>query len=67
MLLPKRVKYRRVHRGRLKGKATRGNFVSHGEFGLMATAPSASARVLTCWKYLLFSRSVKPASSVFAA
>ena len=28
MLLPKRVKYRRVHRGRLKGKAMRGNFVS---------------------------------------
>ena len=40
MLLPKRVKYRRVHRGRMKGKATRGNFVSHGEFGLMATEPS---------------------------
>ena len=28
MLMPKRVKYRRVHRGRLKGTATRGNFVS---------------------------------------
>ena len=41
MLLPKRVKYRRVHRGRMKGKAMRGNFVSHGEFGLMATEP--------CW------------------
>ena len=40
MLLPKRVKYRRVHRGRLKGKAMRGNFVSNGEFGLMATEPS---------------------------
>ncbi len=40
MLLPKRVKYRRVHRGRLTGKATRGNFVSNGEFGLMATEPS---------------------------
>ena len=40
MLLPKRVKYRRVHRGRMKGKAMRGNFVSHGEFGLMATEPS---------------------------
>ena len=40
MLLPKRVKYRRVHRGRMTGKATRGNFVSHGEFGLMATEPS---------------------------
>ena len=40
MLLPKRVKYRRVHRGRMKGKATRGNTVSYGEFGLMATEPS---------------------------
>ena len=40
MLLPKRVKYRRVHRGRLKGKAMRGNTVSNGEWGLMATEPS---------------------------
>ena len=40
MLLPKRVKYRRVHRGRMKGKALRGNFVSHGEFGLQATEPA---------------------------
>ena len=41
MLLPKRVKYRRVHRGRLTGKATRGNVVTYGEYGLMATEP--------CW------------------
>ncbi len=40
MLLPKRVKYRRVHRGRLTGKAYRGTTVSHGEFGLMATVPA---------------------------
>ena len=40
MLLPKRVKYRRVHRGRMKGKATRGNVVSNGEFGLQAMEPS---------------------------
>lgn len=40
MLLPKRVKYRRVHRGRMKGKATRGNFVAYGDFGLMATEPA---------------------------
>ncbi|MCD8357524.1 MAG: 50S ribosomal protein L16 [Clostridia bacterium] len=40
MLLPKRVKYRRVHRGRMKGKALRGNTVSHGEFGLQATEPA---------------------------
>lgn len=41
MLLPKRVKYRRVHRGRMTGKATRGNTVTYGEFGLVATEP--------CW------------------
>lgn len=40
MLLPKRVKYRRVHRGRLTGKATRGNKVSHGEFGLQQFSPA---------------------------
>ena len=41
LLLPKRVKYRRVHRGRLKGKAMRGNTVTYGDFGLQATEP--------CW------------------
>ena len=40
MLLPKRVKYRRVHRGRMKGKATKGNTVTYGEWGLQATEPS---------------------------
>ena len=40
MLLPKRVKYRRVHRGRMTGKALRGNTVSYGEFGLAATEPA---------------------------
>ena len=40
MLLPKRVKYRRVHRGRMKGKATRGNFVAYGDFGLATTEPA---------------------------
>ena len=39
MLLPKRVKYRRVQRGRMRGVATRGNFVSNGEFGLQALEP----------------------------
>ena len=37
MLLPKRVKYRRVHRGRLTGKALRGNTVTYGDFGLQST------------------------------
>ena len=40
MLLPKRVKYRRVHRGRLTGKALRGNRVTNGEYGLVALEPS---------------------------
>ena len=41
MLMPKRVKYRRVHRGRMTGKATRGNTIAYGEYGLVATEP--------CW------------------
>lgn len=41
MLLPKRVKYRRVHRGRMTGKATRGNTLAYGDFGIQATEP--------CW------------------
>ena len=40
MLMPKRVKHRRVQRGRLTGKALRGNTVSNGSFGLMATEPA---------------------------
>ena len=36
MLMPKRTKYRRVHRGRLKGRAMRGNKVTYGDFGLVA-------------------------------
>ena len=41
MLMPKRTKYRRVQRGRMKGAASRGNKVSYGEFGIQATEP--------CW------------------
>lgn len=41
MLMPKRVKRRRVMRGRMKGKAARGNFIAYGEFGLQAAEP--------CW------------------
>ena len=40
MLMPKRVKYRRVQRGRLTGKATRGNVISNGSFGLVALEPA---------------------------
>ena len=39
MLMPKRVKRRRVHRGRMTGKATRGNKVTYGQFGLQALDP----------------------------
>lgn len=41
MLMPKRVKYRRVQRGRMRGKAIRGNFVAYGDYGMVATEP--------CW------------------
>ena len=41
MLMPKRVKRRRVQRGRMTGKATRGNQICHGEFGIVAMEP--------CW------------------
>ncbi|HHU03587.1 MAG TPA: 50S ribosomal protein L16 [Fastidiosipila sp.] len=41
MLMPKRTKYRKQHRGRMKGKATRGNKVTYGQYGLQATEP--------CW------------------
>ena len=40
MLMPKRVKYRRVQRGRMKGKAMRGNTVTNGEYGLVALEPA---------------------------
>ena len=40
MLLPKRVKYRRQQRGRMKGKASRGNFIAYGEYGIVATEPA---------------------------
>ena len=40
MLMPKRVKHRRVHRGRMTGKATRGNTVTYGKFGLQALEPA---------------------------
>lgn len=41
MLTPKRVKWRKVHRGRMSGKALRGNSLTFGEFGLQALEP--------CW------------------
>jgi large subunit ribosomal protein L16 len=41
MLMPKRVKYRRMHRGNMRGAASRGNFIAFGQFGLQALEP--------CW------------------
>ncbi len=41
MLMPKRVKYRKAHRGRMKGMASRGNRIAFGEYGLQALEP--------CW------------------
>lgn len=47
MLMPKRVKRRRVHRGRMKGKATRGTKITYGEYGIQALEPGwiASAQI----------------------
>ena len=55
MLMPKRVKYRRQHRGRMKGEAQRGNQLAYGEYGLQALEPTwmtanqieAARRVMT--------------------
>ena len=40
MLMPKRVKRRKVQRGRMTGKATRGNKINYGEYGIVATEPA---------------------------
>ncbi len=40
MLMPKRVKYRKVHRGRMKGQATSGNTLAFGEYGIITTEPA---------------------------
>lgn len=50
MLMPKRVKYRKAQRGRMKGKATRGNTVAFGDFGLKALEPHwiTARQIETC-------------------
>ena len=52
-LLPKRVKYRRVQRGRMTGKATRGNVVCQGQYGLVALEPAwiSSKQIEACLLY----------------
>ena len=56
MLMPKRVKRRRVFRGRMKGTAHRGNFIAYGEYGLVALEPCwvTSQQILpnTGWPWL---------------
>ena len=67
MLMPKRVKHRKQFRGSMKGKALRGNAVTQGEYGLVATEP--------CWiksnqieaARVAMTRYVKTLSYVFAA
>ena len=44
MLMPKRVKYRKAQRGRMRGKATRGSNVDFGDFGLKALEPEETTR-----------------------
>ena len=55
MLMPKRVKYRKAHRGRMKGRAARGTKVSFGEYGLQAVEP--------CW---MTSRQIEAARRAIA-
>ena len=46
MLMPKRVKHRKQFRGSMSGKATRGNTITYGEYGIISTEP--------CWICLLY-------------
>ena len=48
MLMPKRVKYRRVHRGRMTGRALRGNKVTYGDYGLQAFEAARVAMTRYC-------------------
>src|SRR5699024_6935787 len=77
MLMPKRVKYRRQHRGRMKGQAKGGTTVSFGEYGLQAIEPSwitsrqiESARIAMTrfmkrgWRVCITTSTVKPDSAI---
>ena len=65
MLLPKRVKYRRVHRGRLTGKANRGNTVTYGEYGLQATEPAWITSTQSEAARIAMTRSIKRGGKVY--
>ena len=64
MLLPKRVKYRRVHRGRMTGKATRGNKVSYGDFGLQALEPTWNKELLSVVAFVYNENGVQQAVKI---
>ena len=64
-LMPKRVKYRKSQKGRVKGNATRGNYVAFGEFGLQATEPGKiSAQTIEAGR-IVASQSVKGGGKVY--
>ena len=65
MLMPKRVKRRRVHRGRMKGKATKGNTISYGEYGLVATEPGWITSNQIEAARIAMTRSIKRGGKVF--
>ena len=65
MLMPKRVKRRRVHRGRMKGKATKGNTISYGEYGLIATEPGWITSNQIEAARIAMTRSIKRGGKVF--
>ena len=65
MLMPKRVKRRRVHRGRMKGVATRGNRITYGEFGIIATEPGWITSNQIEAARIAMTRSIKRGGKVF--
>ena len=65
MLMPKRVKRRRVHRGRMKGRATKGNKITYGDYGLVATEPGWITSNQIEAARIAMTRSVKRGGKVF--
>ena len=65
MLMPKRVKRRRVHRGRMKGVATKGNTVTYGQFGLVAEEPAWIASKQIAAARIAMTRSIKRGGKVY--
>jgi large subunit ribosomal protein L16 len=64
-MMPKRVKYRKSQKGRVKGNATRGNYVAFGEFGIQALEPArVSAEVIEAGRMVL-SRAVRGGGKVY--